>query len=221
MSRCISRADVRQHGRQKVRKIISMANTDSALLTYFDIAAAGFGDRLRAVPQTHWESPTPCTEWNVRQLVNHMIQGSRIYVALLRGGNSAEFMANLNQEALDGDPVVTYREAVAQCGAMFRTDGALDRVVDYPFGPVPGRQLLGLYVVDAVVHTWDLARAAQLDERLDPRAVQWILANFEWIYHGVTESPLTDGYEYYGPSHTATPAPSAQIRLLHAMGRKP
>ncbi|MCP2262550.1 TIGR03086 family protein [Streptoalloteichus tenebrarius] len=199
-----------------------MRDTDSTLLGHFDTAVAGFDGRLRAVPATEWGSPTPCTEWNVRQLVNHMIQGSRIYVALLRGGSSAEFMANLNQEALDGDPLTTYREAAAECRAAFLADGAFDRVVDYPFGPVPGRQLLGLYVVDAVVHTWDLARAVGLDERLDPRTVGWVLDNFEWIYHGVTESPITDSYQYYGPpTAVASPAETAQNRLLHAMGRNP
>ncbi|SHF00937.1 TIGR03086 family metal-binding protein [Streptoalloteichus hindustanus] len=199
-----------------------MNDTDNALLTYFDAAARGFGDRLRQVPATHWESPTPCTEWNVRQLVNHMIQGSRTYVALLRGGSSGEFMANLNQHALDGDPVAAHQEAVAECRAAFHADGALDRIVDYPFGPVPGRQLLGLYVVDAVVHTWDLARAVQLDERLDPDTVRWVLDNFRWIYANVSESPISDSAEYYGPPTTAPSGPtSPQNRLLHAMGRTP
>ncbi|QLE71142.1 TIGR03086 family protein [Streptomyces rectiverticillatus] len=198
-----------------------MNDTDSRLLGYFDAAAEGFSDRLRAVPDTYWESATPCTEWNVWQLVNHMIQGSRIYTSLLRGGSSAEFMANLDQETLDGDLVTTYSGAVAECRAAFHAAGALDRIVDYPFGPVPGRQLLGLYVVDAITHTWDLARAARLDERLDAPTVQWVLDNFQWIYHGVSESPITDGNRYYGPPTEApTPATSAQDRLLRTMGRR-
>src|SRR4051812_30800403 len=110
-----------------------MDNTEGALLTYFDTAVAGFDDRLRAVPPSLWASPTPCTEWNVRQLVNHMIQGSRIYVALLRGGSGAEFMVNLNSEVLDGDPLTAFREAVAQCRTAFRAEGALEEIVDYPF----------------------------------------------------------------------------------------
>ncbi|MCO1574706.1 TIGR03086 family metal-binding protein [Crossiella sp. SN42] len=190
--------------------------------THFDTAVEGFADRLRAVPHTDWQNPTPCTEWDVRQLVNHMIQGSRIYTSLLRGGSSAEFMASLNQDPLDSDPVATYRDAVAECRAAFHLAGALDRTVDYPFGPVPGRQLLGLYVVDAITHTWDLARAVRLDERLDPRTVRWVLDNFEWIYHGVSESPSTDGHRYYGPPTQARASNrSEQDRLLHLMGREP
>ncbi|MEU8887673.1 TIGR03086 family metal-binding protein [Streptomyces sp. NPDC048442] len=197
-----------------------MNDTDSTLLSYFDTAAEGFGDRLWAVPDTSWENPTPCTEWNVRQLVHHMIQGSRIYTSLLHGGSSADFMANLGQGALDGDLVTTYRDAVAECRAAFHVAGALDRIVDYPFGPVPGRQLLGLYVVDAITHTWDLARAVRLDERLDARTVSWILHNFGWIYQGVSESPIADSRRYYGPAtETSTPDASEQERLLHAMGR--
>ncbi|MFE0133222.1 hypothetical protein ACFWY6_16885 [Streptomyces sp. NPDC059037] len=153
-------------------------------------------------------------------MANHMIQGSRIYTSLLRGGSSAEFMANLDQEMLSGDLVTAYRDAVADCRAAFHAADALDGIVDYPFGPVPGRQLLGLYVVDAITHTWDLARAAQLDERLNPRTVHWILHNFEWIYHGVSESPITDGNRYYGsPAEASTPVTSEQDRLLRMMGR--
>ncbi|WP_058041205.1 TIGR03086 family metal-binding protein [Streptomyces roseifaciens] len=199
-----------------------MHDTDNTLLSYFDTASEGFGDRLRAVPDGRWEDATPCTEWNVRQLVNHMILGSRIYTSLLRGGSSAEFMAELHQDVLDGDPATTYRDAVAECRAAFRAAGAFDRIVDYPFGPVPGRQLLGLYVVDAITHTWDLARAIRLDERLDAPTVRWILDSFEWIYHGVSESPIADSDRYYGPP-TQVPASDAseQDRLLHVMGRKP
>ncbi|WP_282795028.1 TIGR03086 family metal-binding protein [Streptomyces sp. CC224B] len=198
-----------------------MNDTVNTLLGYFDTAAGGFSDRLRSVPDTCWEKATPCTEWNVRQLVSHMIQGSRIYTSLLRGGSSAEFMANLEQETLTGDLVTTYRDAVAECRAALHAVGALDRIVDYPFGPVPGRQLLGLYVVDAITHTWDLARAVQLDERLDPRTVRWILDNFQWIYHGVSESPLADSSRYYGPpTDASTTAASEQEQLLRTMGRR-
>jgi uncharacterized protein (TIGR03086 family) len=129
-------------------------------------------------------------------------------------------MANLRPESPDGDVMAVYQEAVRECRTAFAAEGALDRVVDYPFGRVLGRQFLGMYVVDAVVHAWDLARAAQLDERLDPKAVRWILDNFAWIYHGVSESPLTDGHEYYGPpTRASTAAVSDQDRLLRAMGR--
>ncbi|MEW2530421.1 TIGR03086 family metal-binding protein [Streptomyces sp. NPDC047071] len=200
-----------------------MNDTDTMLLGRFDTAADGFDTRLRAVPDTSWEHATPCTEWNVRQLVHHMVQGSRIYTALLRGGSSAEFMANLDRgDALGDDPVAVHREAVAACRAAFHRPGALDRVVDYPFGPVTGRQLLGLYVVDAVTHTWDLARAVRLDERLDARTVRWILDHVTWIYQGVSESPLVDGDRYYGrPTQAPARHTSEQDRLLRLMGRAP
>ncbi|MBZ4320926.1 TIGR03086 family metal-binding protein [Streptomyces huiliensis] len=199
-----------------------MDDTDNTLLTRFDAAVEGFGTRLRAVPGAAWEAPTPCTEWNVRQLANHMIQGGRLYTALLRGGGSAEFLANLDPDAVEGDPVAGFEEAAAECRAAFRAPGALDRTVDYPFGPVPGRRLLGLYVVDAVTHTWDLARAVGLDERLDADTVRWVLDHFAWIYEGVSESPLTSGSVYYGRPAEPSPADgSGQGRLLRLMGRRP
>ncbi|WP_424889072.1 hypothetical protein [Streptomyces sp. XH2] len=77
--------------------------------------------------------------------------------------------------------------------------------------------------MDAVTHTWDLARAVRLDERLDARTVRWILGNFTWIYQGVSESPIADGNRYYGPPTETSPAADAseQDRFLHMMGRTP
>ena len=35
-------------------------------------AAEGFAARVRAVPGSAWSTPTPCSEWDVRALVNHV-----------------------------------------------------------------------------------------------------------------------------------------------------
>ncbi|MEV5379332.1 hypothetical protein AB0L26_25640 [Streptomyces nondiastaticus] len=77
--------------------------------------------------------------------------------------------------------------------------------------------------MDTITQTWDLARAVRLDERLDARTVCWILGNLEWIYHGVSESPIVDSNRYYGPPTEASPAAgvSEQDRFLHVMGRWP
>ena len=40
-------------------------------------AAAGFTARLDAVADDQWSNATPCTDWDVRQLVDHVIQIQR------------------------------------------------------------------------------------------------------------------------------------------------
>ena len=111
---------------------------------------------------------------------------------------------------------------MAECLRAFGEPGVLDRDADYPMGPVPGRRLLAIRLTDTVVHTWDLARAAGLDERLDPDLVGWILADLGWIYRDIAHSPVaevTDHRFFAAPEGVVPEAP--QDRLLHVMGRRP
>ena len=50
-----------------------------------DRAANGFQTRLRLVTDAQLTLPTPCAEFNVRDLVAHQIRGMRIYTLLLHG----------------------------------------------------------------------------------------------------------------------------------------
>ena len=49
--------------------------------------------------------------------------------------------------------------------------GALDTQIKTPFGEMPVDTFLGILVLDALTHTWDLARATGLDDNLDPELV--------------------------------------------------
>ena len=51
----------------------------------FDVAHAEFERRLWLVRADQWADPTPCSEWSVRDLVNHVVAGARTYTLLLDG----------------------------------------------------------------------------------------------------------------------------------------
>ncbi|MFG3043553.1 maleylpyruvate isomerase N-terminal domain-containing protein [Streptomyces sp. NPDC048241] len=53
------------------------------------LSGSEFTRRLRAVRPEQWTGPTPCAEWDVQRLVNHMTRGNLNYVALLDGGSVA------------------------------------------------------------------------------------------------------------------------------------
>lgn len=201
-----------------------MSEVFGGIVDRFAAASAAFEERLRLVRSGQWESPTPCTEWNVRQLVNHVTRGNLNYVGLLAGGTGAQFLRMRDADALGGDPVAAFAASAGECADAFGRPGALEQVLDYPLGPVPGQQALAVRTTDTVVHTWDLARALGADDRLDPGLVAWADEHLEAIYAGLAETPVatdTTHRFFAAPVGALTPEASRQDRLLHRMGRRP
>jgi uncharacterized protein (TIGR03086 family) len=181
-------------------------------------ASAGFERVLRLVGPDRWGRPTPCAEWDVRALVNHMTRGNINYIRLLAGGTAADFLRLRDADALGADPVGAYTRSVAACAAAFDEPGALDRQCDYPLGRAPGRQLLAVRTTDTLIHTWDLARAVDADETLDATLVAWVTTHLAEIYDGLAETPLTAS-RFFAPATGG--GTTEQDRLLRRMGRTP
>ncbi|WP_326691033.1 MULTISPECIES: TIGR03086 family metal-binding protein [unclassified Streptomyces] len=203
-----------------------MHDSDSTLLSHLTTAHAECAAHLDAVRADWWTRPTPCAEWDVRKLAGHLVTGKLLYIALLRGGSADGFMAELDRDPLGEDPAAEHGRACARLSAEFHAPGALDRGIDYPFGPVDGRQLLGLMIAETLVHTWDLARATSASEQLDPGLVDWVAGNVGWIYRGLSEGPLVPGKtDAYFADPATEPSPpggdTPQGRLLRLMGRRP
>jgi uncharacterized protein (TIGR03086 family) len=184
-------------------------------------ASAAFETLLREVRDDQWTDPTPCTEWDVRLLVNHMTQGNRNYIPLLEGAKGSEFMGRRGVDALGDDPLGAFTASVAACAAVYGVPGVLDRILDYPLGRIPAAQALAARTADSVIHTWDLARATGADETLDPDQLQWIDEHLDAIYAGLNEVPTASDstHKFFAP---ATPGEgSRQDRILRLMGRTP
>jgi uncharacterized protein (TIGR03086 family) len=167
-----------------------------------EVANRGFEGRLGQVESSDWDRSTPCTEWDVRALVNHVIGANVRYQLLLHGAPLEQVEATRRADHLGDDPLtafVTTATAVTQC---FREPGVLDRTFHHAAGKRTGRQLLVMRILDVGVHSWDLARASGSDERIDPAVVTVALT-------ATTASDHEDDDT------------SAQDRLLLRMGRQP
>jgi uncharacterized protein (TIGR03086 family) len=194
-----------------------MADTLETLIARYLLSSSEFERSLRAVRPEQWSSPTPCAEWDVRQLVNHVTRGNFNYVLLLDGGSRADFLRLRDVDALGADPAGAYARSVRGLSAAFGSPGALERSLDYPLGQVNGRQALAIRLTDNTIHAWDLARAVGADDTLDPGLVAWIDGHLDEIYAGLA------GMERFFATADGTPGrhASRQDRLLHSMGRNP
>lgn len=121
-----------------------------------DVAIAITDHVISGITDAQLSSPTPCAEWNVRDLIGHIV-----------GGNE-RFASALGADVTTGAPVVTasasdvldaYRRSAQLVTEEFHVPGALNQLVTVPFGTVPGDLALHLRIIDLLVHGWDLARA--------------------------------------------------------------
>src|SRR3954454_15233393 len=123
------------------------------------VANDEFARRLRLVGPDDWRVPTPCSEWDVHALVNHVVGGCVRHRMLLHGAQPHEVEATRTVDHLGADPVAAFVAAADVVVGCFQEDGALERIVHHPAGDRTGRELLSMRVLDTSVHGWDLARA--------------------------------------------------------------
>jgi uncharacterized protein (TIGR03086 family) len=178
-------------------------------------AVEAFTARLRAVPADGWHASTPCSEWDVHDLVNHVVNELRWVSPLLAGRTIAEVGDSLDGDLLGDDPAGAWDAAAAEAVAAARALGTADPAVHLSYGDSPASAYLAELASDVIVHTWDLARAAQTDDRLPPALVAYadgvLRPSFEaWRAAGA-----------FGPSVDLPPDADAQDHLLAATGRRP
>jgi uncharacterized protein (TIGR03086 family) len=176
-------------------------------------AVEEFDARVRAVGDDQWGLATPCSDWNVRQLVNHLVYENRWTVPLMGGGTIAEVGERYEGDLLGDDPRGAWDESSKEAVQSVLADGALERVVDTSSGPTPAREYVSQLFADHLIHAWDLARAVGADERLDPELVDacatWF-ASMEAVYRAIGA---------IGDRPETPPGTDAQTTLLAAFGR--
>jgi uncharacterized protein (TIGR03086 family) len=132
------------------------------LLSSLATAHDGAAGLVAAVGDEQWDRPTPCSDWTVRQLVNHLVGGNRLTARVVRGEQlppPEQLGRRGHVDQLGDDPLGAYRSSADEVLAALRAPGALERTHALPAGTLPGPGVVHLRTVETLVHGWDLARA--------------------------------------------------------------
>lgn len=136
----------------------------SQILDRYRVLADDFGARLNSVPAAAWSNQSPCEEWTVRDVVAHVIGVHRHFLSVLDG--TPEPSGDLD------DVVPAWAAARSDVETALADPDRAGRAVETPFGAMPFEVFVGRVMsVDLLVHTWDVSRAAGLDERINADAV--------------------------------------------------
>ena len=161
-----------------------------------------------------WSLPTPCDDWDVRQLVNHVVAGN-LWAAELAAGSTIEAVGDrLDGDVLGDDVLAAYDASAAAASAAFSAPGAMEAPCAVSYGPVPGEVYAGHRFIDVLIHGWDAAAATGQDTRLDPGLVE---ACWEVVE---PQADLLAGSGAFGSGIDAPPSADRETALLAVLGRR-
>jgi uncharacterized protein (TIGR03086 family) len=186
-------------------------------LTAMQRACASTERVIEGVEPEQYGLPTPCVDWDVRALLNHVLGTLSLGTALL--GDSASEVEMMPGELprvdlVGDDPVKRYRLGVETLLAAAGGD-ALSRSHSTPLGEMPGAMLGGFTTLDIAVHGWDLAKATGQRVTLEPDLAEEILGFARQTITDATRAPRI------GPEIRADENASTTDQLMAYLGRHP
>lgn len=170
-------------------------------------------DLIDQVTADQFELPTPCANWNVGQLIDHLVGGQH----WARSGVAGEPMTETGDGSSQGDFKAAFADASKRCLDAFSEDGALDRTVNPGFGDMPATALLGLAITDTFTHSWDLATAIGQDNNLAPQMAEQLLAASR---HSIRPEFRTEDGSLFLPEQQAPADANPATQLAAFLGRK-
>ena len=120
---------------------------------------------------------TPCTDWDLAALVDH-VTGGNWFTTQILGGQTAE-AALTKTKAQFGGGGASLTEATSSVNdqvTAFLQPGVLERSWHHVAGDLTGRQILRLRLHDLIVHTWDIKQTLEPPASLAADLVRWGLA---------------------------------------------
>jgi uncharacterized protein (TIGR03086 family) len=180
-------------------------------------ACASTARVLAAVRAADFDLPTPCRSWTVKDVINHVIGSAASYAELAETGVMPAGGADADHAA--GEFSATVAREAGRVVAGFSAPGAMERIMEMPFGGMPGSVCVWIAAGDIFTHGWDLAKATGQSSDLDPELAAQLLARIERLLPGTLRGP--EGQAPFGPKIEAADSAPAADRLAAFEGRQP
>lgn len=180
-------------------------------------ALGATGDVVHGITPDQHAAPTPCGEWTVRDVLNHLVGGVGSYAKAAAGEPVGNFNPLAKAPELVGDdPAAAYDDVARRCAEAWRGRGGVEGEMKL-WGPRPSPALFvwQIAVGDVLIHGWDLATATGQDYRIDDGVPAALLD----LYRGT----LTDEFRgtAFKPAVPVSDDAPALDRLVAFSGRAP
>jgi uncharacterized protein (TIGR03086 family) len=168
---------------------------------------------VEGIAEDQWDNVTPCSKWNVRQLVTHT---AGVMANFSNGASNQDLAGNPDDFDLGDNPGVTLANLSAENVAAWRHRGELESIVSLGENQFPGAVGISINMLDAYVHGWDIAEATGQDAHLDADICAGLLG---FARQAVPEAPR-EGDNFHAVVATGADAGTAD-QLLAYLGRQP
>ena len=170
------------------------------------------------VPADGWQRPTPCSEWNVAQVLQHAALDQRVWGAMVAGTETPGENPFAPSGQLGTEPL-TYADAALDASgpAWAAIDGAAAGSVPTPLpqGPMAPRAAAVAAALDAAIHAWDIAMATGQGSPLTPELARTLTP----VAQSIVE-PLRQYGAYADALEPSAGADEAETLLCY-LGRRP
>jgi len=172
------------------------------------------GRIVRGITPERMTESTPCEDFDVRGLLNHLVSGNLWVEPLVSGKTIDEVGDRYDGDVIGDDPSAAYDASARVAGDAFAQPGAMEVPVAVSYGPVPGEVYAGHRFIDVLIHGWDLAMATGQDTTLDPGLVEtcWDIVR--------PQQELLQGSGAFGSPVDVAADADSQTRLLAVLGRR-
>ena len=176
---------------------------ETELLNLYDKASAWTLGKVQFASK-NLDRGTPCDDWDLRTLLNHMLETQRYFIGAARGEDVSP-PSPTPPELVGDDPTADFEQARADTLAAFSEPGVIEKT-----GPS-----LGIAFSDQLLHGWDIAKATNQDSTMPEGLPE---AAYEMIHGKFTEEQRKGVFK---PEVKIAADASAQDRLLAYSGRDP
>ena len=153
--------------------------------------------------------PSPCVEFNVKELLDHLVFVLHRVAALGRG-DEAFAPGSLGDPAIKRtDWLADWRNGAVEVESSWSHDVLLDRLVVLPWATMTGAAVLAMYVSEITTHTWDLARATGQHAEWDDAVCELALDAMHRDLPMADRAPMWEAFRATAPANLQFDPPFA------------
>ena len=175
------------------------------------------GVLANVTPEQLEGATTPCASWSVKELVDHIVNGTTWFAVTAETGTTP---ADDAYPAFTADNFVDVFDAgSARAVKAFAADGAMERIMHLPFGDLPGAAFVYIASGDTFTHGWDLAKATNQSCDLEPALAVRLLSAVQPLLPDAMRGEDTKAP--FGPRVDVPGSAPAADQLAGFLGRTP